>query len=1337
MGKPNWGLITSGATFESLVATLVFFEDSRAALFGRRGKDGGQDALSGDGTRVFQAKHHESNSSASAIADAKKEAEKIKKYQAPDHPRYHQWQGVKSWRLATNVPFNPTDNNVWNTEVVPLFKGLGLDADYWEQAHLEALLAKYPEVSRVYFESETRVFLSIPEKRERLPEEEPFLRRQQLGTFLGRTCEIDCVRQFLEGEKLFLLVHGAGGVGKTRLLLEAAESIAEDGRWQVLWGNVVTMLTSDKWFEGILPERATLLLLDEPEDAELLQILVEQLSGHVGRATRWKVALAVRSPKDPVLRYLQGPRVSHRVQELALHALPQNDAESICNDLLQHPSFASMTLEQREETARVIAKRVSPFPIWLTLAVHLLETQHNLANIPESSRELAELYLREITDRQSDISPRDVLQLLRWIALLGTIDRSNDTTIRFIGEGAGVEDANQVRVRMLKLVQRRALTERGAKNRLVEIKPDVLRDHILKSWLSQDLGYGDEPVVPSSEAKALVGRISGEISEGHYSPFAQSILTSLGRTQLLLNLSGQNISLLGEFFDSQSRLIPELSASRRLALAQFLANVAVFSPTSTVEMIRVLRTSQVGLETIDQIFSTRTLGHDDIVLALAWPTLHAALGARTPSEQQIVIHELCALVEEEADIGSKLPRGLPNDGKRASGILRRVLEGGPQFWPGFDVAAKQEAETILNQLCGHTPSAARMTLATSLVGQLLELQRHESWNDDLAVHWRTRVIQQGEAAWNVRDSLVEQIQRALANDDTPRESRTVLWTLFALSHRSVNQTRTGMNGQELQGHHDVLIADLRWAVATLASKRVGIRELSAARELWHWHHEFEEDVDLKNLAEQLESLYASNELAEEFEPLLNVDDVADSQSKALHKADELLAGEGVDELTQFIERAIQYFEDPRDLNRLNHVAAALGVRATSSTAVRTFVQNALNSATISPSSQFGVAIASAWISSLRNGPDGRREIVNTLRVLLDACASELQRITLVATIYNRFTIPPKVEALGDGELAELISLAELFLKNTAGPTYLGVIGPLLQHSWPTISQVIEECVTRIPPDQRASAIRQLVESVYSSLRNGSVSESATDLHVWLLNQLLTVPDLDKLGDNLKWYIVEILKVTGRAPITWLPDALMLRIRSETKPGEYRAVGFSLRLSDFVQQVTPDNCDSTEVYGTITKLLDLVSDRGSVGYYLPELAKDVDPQGLVVATEVAHRASLVSTVDSLYRLARCAGAYAEGTSAWRMMAKSILSKVPTLSPEEQETVFSGLVDHGTKSWSGFPGEVPQLFIDQVEHAQRFANDETDPTFQEFWDWRLRVAKAELQRHEDEAREERGE
>jgi hypothetical protein len=80
MAEKFWGMIGSGPTFQALASTLIFFEDAEADLFGRPGKDGGQDARSGDGTLFYPAKFRKDAPAAAAIADAKAEAEKISHY---------------------------------------------------------------------------------------------------------------------------------------------------------------------------------------------------------------------------------------------------------------------------------------------------------------------------------------------------------------------------------------------------------------------------------------------------------------------------------------------------------------------------------------------------------------------------------------------------------------------------------------------------------------------------------------------------------------------------------------------------------------------------------------------------------------------------------------------------------------------------------------------------------------------------------------------------------------------------------------------------------------------------------------------------------------------------------------------------------------------------------------------------------------------------------------------------------------------------------------------------------------------------------------------------------
>jgi hypothetical protein len=55
----NWGVIHDGGTLESLMHAILYAKDQGIILFGRPGKDAGQDARTADGSTVFQAKYRQ------------------------------------------------------------------------------------------------------------------------------------------------------------------------------------------------------------------------------------------------------------------------------------------------------------------------------------------------------------------------------------------------------------------------------------------------------------------------------------------------------------------------------------------------------------------------------------------------------------------------------------------------------------------------------------------------------------------------------------------------------------------------------------------------------------------------------------------------------------------------------------------------------------------------------------------------------------------------------------------------------------------------------------------------------------------------------------------------------------------------------------------------------------------------------------------------------------------------------------------------------------------------------------------------------------------------------
>ena len=1317
MAERKWGAIPSGATFEALATALIAFEDPGAALFGREGKDGGQDARSSDGSRVFQAKFHQNGSAASAIRDAKKEASQVAKYRRPGHARNDQWRGVQYWRLVTNAVFNPTDKETWDTEVAPLFAEQGLTADYWERENLNALLDKHPEIHRSFFEHETRVFLTIPEARERLPAQEPFLRRDDLGPFCGRQNELTMIREFLASKELFLVVHGSGGVGKTRLLVEAGHANAVDGAWQVLWANVISMASSSAWFEGIVPERPTLLLIDEPPNELILQQVAEQVGGKLGRAAHWKVVVAVRSPKDPVLRYLRGARMKQRVQELPVAALPATDAEAMCFQLLNTGKLGTLPEDELRKLAHSLSERFARQPVWLTLAVQHLEDHGHLKQVPADAEALADEYLAEVEGSQSDVLPNQVRSLLRWLALVGGVDRRSDAVVEMIGERSGVGGATEVRQRLASLIQRRALSERGAHNRLVELRPDVLRDHVLLRWLATDVG--ENQVTASKDAKALLDDVQSATLTGTLDQPRRAVLISLARTEFLLGLAGHELQLLSEFFATLEAAAPTMTPSQRLVVLDIIEAIAVFYPSAAPSLTRKMRKNPVADEEMEGTFRTQRVGQEHVLLALAWPVFIGAMGATTPKDQEAVLRELCSLTELEAELTRTRPHGLPNDGKRAAALVTRVLQGGPQFRDDYDEVAEKLSTELIAALTQREPALGQAALLKSLVEPFLSVERTQSWSDERSFSWRTYRIGPDSPVWSARQRVLADVRAAVAEERTPIASRVLLWHVLATAR------------------DDAQLERMRWIREVLKGRAAPIEELTAAREVWHWYAEFSEDPELKSAADELERLYEANGLAREFGPLQKFDDLKRHEALLSEKAAELAAATEPEGISDFVARAIAFFGGEERLYTLDGVAWALGRYAAEREVVRRFVNGCLAQPGVTPRLKFAITTAVSWVRAARTqGPAERVHVL--VKELLAQCASNNERASLLQQLYCGL---PKLRGAEDftaGEHALLRNAYSLFAEAGREAPFIGGLAQTLDHDWSSLRPLLEGLLRSIPAERLPHTMRSLIDGVYWAVREAD--EVPDGLGNWLMTQLLLLPDFEEMGGNPEWHLDEIIKRVGAVELSWLPEALMLRRDQEAKAGESleaRAVSYNLRISKYVRKLTNTDTADVRMRCAIDELLTLAEAGGTVGYYLPEVLHDVDPVGFVVPDAVAAALASIDQPKRILALMRVGGAYAVNSSAWRTIALAAARAAAPHGSEFLASAFSTLTERGVRSWSGSIGEVPSLFRTAVDAARSALDAETEPELRPFWQSRLADAEAELKEREEQAKEERGE
>ncbi len=1325
----TWGIIRTGETFEALATTLLFFEDPGARLFGARGVDGGQDARSGDGDTVFQAKHHVKPTASKAIADAKREAAKVAKYRAADHDRSGEWASVQHWILVTNASFGPTDEATWQTEVVPEFVKVGLTARYWEEATLDGYLDKHPEVDRAFFQNEIRVFLSPAEACLRVADDDPFIQRADLAPYVGRDSELAALDAFLVGSKSYLHVHAAGGIGKTRFLLEGACRIAAEGDWQVLWANVHSMGLSSSWFDAIVPERPTLLVVDDPDDERLIQRIKEQIGRRGGRAQQWKVAIAVRSTNDPILQALQHPNLKRWVDELMLAPLTTAECEEMCRKLFESGKLAKMDSEWREETTKILARRFDGYPIWLSLAVHLLEEEGSLAKLPTTASGLCQRYLDEAlkpakTEKQ--------LQLVRWVALLGPINREDDSEVQHLSERTGYAGLSEVREALKRLASGRLLRRWGANDRLVDVKPDVLRDFILRGWFCEERDYGERRHVPSEAAKALSAELSRALSDGTAGKREERVLAALARVDFLLRNENDPADLGTSLFGALNSALPSMTPRQRTAMIEKLSVVGPYYPEAVVQILRRLRLENAADETVEGFGRTRTYSQSDVVLNLAYAHHRVARGMLTDTQATQVFEELCALVLAEQRLTPTFPYGLPNDGKRAESVIRNLLESGPSYAREFGNVA---AEVVLREL-GSDPKDAfqpdRLLALKSIVKPLCDVQRHQTWSQGHTIQMRTQLLFDGHANRKGAAKVLARVRAIIAQgpvavDD---EARVVLWDMISDAHKQANFAKGQLVGESeaIEELNTQLFDDLKWVEAVLNVRAASPRELRAAREVWHWHFEYAKEGEPRALATQLEAVYMSDPTVELFEGLTDWDQPDDTRRKTDGKAGEL-ASAGTAAIEEFLAVAARFLGN-EDMQRVFSVASALGRLAITRESVRSFLVDGFKKYQHGVAEyQFVVAGIADWVAfRRRESSDAAAQLVKDLL----AVGTPAKQVHLLKVLYLVSYCHDEALRNSRAEIDLVRTQKSLFAESKCLKDYVGCTLWGLRHDWAGLKANLEEAFQGASREVRGNITTQVVKRLHEVLAAGDGSTLPSDLLPWFWNQLVETHDLGRFEHEGRWYLGEIIKTLGKVPMPWLVDAVRRRAAWQEQAG-WHGYDPPADLVPLVELVTDKNVGQPEIQRAIGELVALLSESPVMEYWLPKLLARVDPQGLEVPRRVAALTETEDDLEKVRRQVRTACYYGVGTSSWRHIARGAFKPAQTM-PNERLDVYYASSETGRRSWSAPAGTVAQCFVDAVETATRGLQDEQEPDFVPFWEWRKVRAEAELRNRQEELKEE---
>lgn len=1307
----NWGMIQDGGAFESLMHAVLYAEDPTTILFGRPGRDAGQDARTADGTVVYQAKYRRNLDMGGAITLALEELNKIKNYRRPAHTNHRHWQNARRWILVANFSIGPNDNAKWQTQVVPAFHQEGLEADYWYIEVLEGKLAQCSEVRDVFFGGENRVLVGLKEAHDLLSAE--CVGSVSLdGPMVGRDDELELIKTFAEsGDKWVLPVVGPGGIGKSRLLYEGLASLAQDG-WRVLWGLPGTMAKSSQWFRLLNGAQQTCVALDDPDDPGLLRAVIEQLSTVERR--NWCIIIACRTEKAEALRRFRTHRNVHAPVELGPLDEPTSNA-------LVNACFGG---QAQPPWLHAVYGFTHGVPGWLCLVAELVR-RGKLSELPKSADDVAAIYVESCLGALGDLHCEQGLLLLRWLALWGTllVEPGNTDQSEFLFlETQGVSKRT-IRELLRKLVSTSMVHNWGVGKRLYAIEPLIIRQQILSSWLLHE-NAGVYEV--SAEGAMLVNQlVKGQV------PAIDSSLNTLSYLTRSRLAEAEAISFLGPVFNAMGTIAREGNVLDQYRVAGLVEKAGAANPESALDVLVTIRKNRKKSMAVDvPPWGPQSFNHDSLLNNLPWTLFQIADHVSDQIVAGWYIEEFRHLVALE-DTGNLHARSAMGPRQLLERILCDTKNSEAFAQPAHDLAVAELAAPTSWPFVG--------LLAECLLNPI---RQSSDWVANWTVTFTRGALLPGSLEWDLAADLREKAFSALRTDIQPA-CRGPLWCVLAESHHSFHRAvlHGNVKGAAVVQYRTVLVDDLTTCAAILSSPPMPltIEEATQARKMWSWYLEYGGDDDPMDLARQCEQIYngLSRWRLHDFFRFETEEELAPATARI---AGILRAAPGPELFAEFFDETMKYLnaarqgrQDGADYGRISDLAdACADLFALDAdgpgNALTTFVVSVLGQ--LEPENQraweFAAKVCQRHLLAVKTVEGA--DIANDLARLLGITAAKSR---LLWELYCNVH-PASIGTLTGTELDCILAHEDGF----SGREWFVLLGAFSAVDQGGVQTRLHDRLDSLHDDpvEASRCMACFISSAHlAALR---YDWPPTQLPIAWIITMITEFQLD--GALLGMHDLEWLRnhASFRLDLVQLAALIHFRIELEQRPkpsDRFEIVPHEFEISAWCNF---DNTDRKEV-DAFNEFCSMALGRSFTAmYWMPKYIAQLDPSGQHVGPFVEQHLSDRPEIDGneLARLGYLASAYPDDSDAWTAIAHPICASAQAMRREEREHVYFGLSRKETGVISSMPGQEADYYIQRLDSAVRLRDAEPhDSPLRGYREWKLHCAEADHRRARERAEE----
>jgi hypothetical protein len=208
---------------------------------------------------------------------------------------------------------------------------------------------------------------------------------------------------------------------------------------------------------------------------------------------------------------------------------------------------------------------------------------------------------------------KEIHGVMCWLAVYEELNVENTAILSFLAAETGLSSDLSVHECLNSLVQRKFAVRRGVGGRLYSIRPDVVREFVVRDWLTQrrDAGYEATPA-----AKHLIELLLPNNAQTGI-PNAQQLLKSIATLEFSERLQGHEIDLLSPIVERLTHAAANGTLRDQQMVMGYLHHIAFARVPNVLDVIRIIKqTQREPFQLANPLFGKTEVTHDKIVADL-------------------------------------------------------------------------------------------------------------------------------------------------------------------------------------------------------------------------------------------------------------------------------------------------------------------------------------------------------------------------------------------------------------------------------------------------------------------------------------------------------------------------------------------------------------------------------------------------------------------------------------------------------------------------------------------------------------------------------------------------